>query len=71
MTRTFFTDKACFQSDLTLIRRQYINGPNYSRTHEAWVEKQGRNAKAGIKELEEDAVSKGLNKGEGHKVFYT
>ncbi|KAF5355488.1 hypothetical protein D9758_006352 [Tetrapyrgos nigripes] len=58
-----------FQDDLTLIRSWYLPGTHYSRTLEAWLKLQDKNAKEGLKELREDAVSKGKDAVEGEKAF--
>ena len=59
-----------FQDDLTLIQSWFVNGKHYSRTSEQWLQSQDANAKAGLAELEKDAVAKGLDKEEGRKAFY-
>lgn len=51
-------------------RSWYINGKNYARTLEDWLKLQDRNAKEGLKELEDDAEAKGLSRLEGRKAFY-
>lgn len=55
---------------MTHIRSWYINGKHYAQTSEDWLRRQDANAKAGLAELEKDAVSKGLDKEEGRKAFY-
>ncbi|KAK0195130.1 S-adenosyl-L-methionine-dependent methyltransferase [Armillaria mellea] len=59
-----------FQSDLTLIRSWYLSGTNYSRTLEDWLKLQDKNAISCLKELREDAISKGKDPIEGVKAFY-
>ncbi|KAG7446577.1 S-adenosyl-L-methionine-dependent methyltransferase [Guyanagaster necrorhizus] len=59
-----------FQSDLSLIRSWYLSGTNYSRTLEDWLGLQDKNATACLKELREDAISKGKDPIEGVKAFY-
>lgn len=59
-----------FQDDLTHICSWYVNGKHYAHTSEDWLRKQDANAKAGIAELEKDAVAKGLSKEDGRKAFY-
>ncbi|KAF8134445.1 S-adenosyl-L-methionine-dependent methyltransferase [Boletus edulis] len=59
-----------FQSDMTLIKSWYLSGQHYSRTLEDWLRRQDCNAKQGIVELEEDALSKGLSAEQGRKMFY-
>jgi len=59
-----------FQSDVTLLRSWYIPGTHYSRTAEDWLKTQDKNAKQGLKELQEDAVAKGKKAEEGLAAFY-
>ncbi|TFK70572.1 S-adenosyl-L-methionine-dependent methyltransferase [Pluteus cervinus] len=59
-----------FQDDVTLLRSWYISGVHYSRTAEDWIRAQDKNAKACLKELEEDAVAKGKSAGEGKRTFH-
>ena len=59
-----------FQDDLTHVRSWFINGKHYSQTSEHWLKAQDANAKAGLAELEKDALAKGLDKEEGRKAFY-
>jgi len=59
-----------FQSDVTLLQSWWMNGKHYGRTSEAWLKLQDKNAKAALKELEEDAKAKGMDKIEGRKAFY-
>ncbi|KAK7473175.1 hypothetical protein VKT23_001274 [Stygiomarasmius scandens] len=59
-----------FQDDLTLVRSWYLSGTHYSRTLEAWLKLQDQNAKAGLKELRDDAVAKGKDAIEGEKAFH-
>jgi len=78
MARTFFSGGTMashdlllhFQSDVTLLESWWVNGRHYGQTSEAWLKLQDKNAKNAIKELEEDAKSKGLDKEEGRKAFY-
>lgn len=55
---------------MTHVRSWYINGKHYAQTSEDWLRRQDANAKAGLAELEKDAVYKGLDKEEGRKAFY-
>ncbi|KAF9024574.1 S-adenosyl-L-methionine-dependent methyltransferase [Hymenopellis radicata] len=59
-----------FQTDLTLIRSWYLSGKHYSRTLEDWLKVQDRNAKAGLKELHDDAIANGKDPVEATKAFY-
>ncbi|KAJ6494955.1 S-adenosyl-L-methionine-dependent methyltransferase [Mycena vulgaris] len=59
-----------FQSDLTLVRSWYLPGTHYSRTLEDWLKLQDSNAKAGLKELREDAVAKGRSADEATATFH-
>ncbi|KAI0374167.1 S-adenosyl-L-methionine-dependent methyltransferase [Pilatotrama ljubarskyi] len=59
-----------FQDDLTHIRSWYLSGRHYAQMSEEWLRQQDVNAKAGLAELEKDAVAKGLDKEEGRKAFY-
>lgn len=59
-----------FQSDLTLVKSWYLDGRHYSHTLQDWLKRQDKNAAAGLAELENDAVAKGLAKEEGRKAFY-
>ncbi|KAJ7693436.1 S-adenosyl-L-methionine-dependent methyltransferase [Mycena rosella] len=62
-----------FQTDLTVVRSWYIPGTHYSRTLEDWLKLQDSNAKAGLKELREDAAAKGRSAEEAtatFRVFY-
>ncbi|EJF65457.1 S-adenosyl-L-methionine-dependent methyltransferase [Dichomitus squalens] len=78
MAQTFFSGGTMpshdlllyFQDDLTHVRSWFINGKHYSQTSEHWLKAQDANAKAGLAELEKDAVAKGLDKEEGRKAFY-
>ncbi|KZP22043.1 S-adenosyl-L-methionine-dependent methyltransferase [Athelia psychrophila] len=78
MAKTFFSGGTMpshdlllyFQSDLTLERSWYLDGRHYSRTLEDWLKRQDGNAAAGLRELEADAVAKGLPEEEGRKAFY-
>ena len=58
-----------FQSDLALQRSWFIDGRNYSRTLEAWLRKQDKNAKLGMADLCRDAEARGLGKDEATKTF--
>ncbi|KAG6375549.1 S-adenosyl-L-methionine-dependent methyltransferase [Boletus reticuloceps] len=59
-----------FQSDMTLIKSWYLSGQHYSRTLEDWLRRQDCNAKQGIVELEEDALSKGLAQNKAERCFF-
>ncbi|KAJ7451795.1 S-adenosyl-L-methionine-dependent methyltransferase [Mycena galericulata] len=59
-----------FQSDLTLVRSWYIPGTHYSRTLEDWLKVQDSNAKAGLKELKEDAAGKGRTTEDAIATFH-
>ncbi|KAJ7594491.1 S-adenosyl-L-methionine-dependent methyltransferase [Mycena floridula] len=59
-----------FQSDLRMVRSWYLPGTHYSRTLEAWLRTQDRNKKAGIEELRQDAIAKGVDPAEAVKTFY-
>ncbi|KAI0744129.1 S-adenosyl-L-methionine-dependent methyltransferase [Daedaleopsis nitida] len=78
MSKTFFSGGTMpshdlllyFQDDLTHIRSWYINGKHYAQTSEDWLKIQDSNTKAGLAELEKDAIAKGMSKEEGRKAFY-
>ncbi|KAJ7879126.1 S-adenosyl-L-methionine-dependent methyltransferase [Mycena leptocephala] len=59
-----------FQSDLTLVRSWYLPGTHYSRSLEDWLKLQDKNAKAGLKELREDALAKGRTEAEAVAMFH-
>ena len=59
-----------FQDDLSLVKSWYVSGQHYQQTSEHWLQRQDANAKAGLAELEKDAVAKGLSKEEGRKAFF-
>ena len=59
-----------FQSDVTLLRSWYLPGTHYSRTLEDWLNLQDKNTRQGLRELEEDAISKGKGRDEGCKTFH-
>ena len=59
-----------FQDDLSLVKSWYVSGQHFQQTSEHWLQRQDANAKAGLAELEKDAVAKGLSKEEGRKAFF-
>ncbi|KAF7326283.1 S-adenosyl-L-methionine-dependent methyltransferase [Mycena kentingensis (nom. inval.)] len=58
-----------FQNDLKLLQSWYLPGTHYSRTLEDWLKLQDRNAKVGLKELEEDAKATGRSKADAVATF--
>jgi len=59
-----------FQSDVNLLESWWMNGKHYSRTMKEWLRLQDRNTELALKDLEEDAKMKGMDKIEGRKVFF-
>jgi cyclopropane fatty-acyl-phospholipid synthase-like methyltransferase len=59
-----------FQKHLTLLHSDFIPGTHYAQTLESWLKLQDKNAKEGLKILEEDAEAKGFGREEGRKSFY-
>ncbi|KAH9858824.1 S-adenosyl-L-methionine-dependent methyltransferase [Lenzites betulinus] len=78
MAQTFFSGGTMpshdlllyFQDDLTHIRSWYVSGKHYAQTSEDWLRRQDANSKAGLADLEKDAVAKSLDKEEGRKAFF-
>lgn len=64
------TTQLYFQDDLTLIQSWWINGRNYARTSEQWLQEQDKNGQAVLAELERDSEAKGMGREEGRKTFY-
>ncbi|KAI5452573.1 hypothetical protein NCC49_000734 [Naganishia albida] len=78
MSKTFFSGGTMpsldlftyFQKHLTLLHSDFIPGTHYAQTLESWLKLQDKNAKEGLRILEEDAEAKGFGREEGRKSFY-